>query len=134
MLEKAGIIAADKKKKEAYDKVKPYIDEIHRKFIEEALSKAKEESLFSEEIVTYFSLYQDWKKDRKNSILQKQLEKHEQILRRRVVSLFAVSVKNFLAKYPDIGFTKETEEFLYEAPLFKLLKSEYENDQETLIT
>lgn len=75
LLEKAGIIAADKKKKEAYDKVKPYIDEIHRKFIEEALSKAKEESLFSEEIVTYFSLYQDWKKDRKNSILQKQLEK-----------------------------------------------------------
>ena len=133
LLEEMGIIAVDKKRKEAYDKVKPYIDKIHRKFIEVALSKVKDDLLFSEEVARYFSLYQNWKKDRKNSVLQKQLEKNEQILRKRVVSYFSEGVKTFLAGYPNMGFTKKTQEFLYEAPLFKLLKREYGNDQETLI-
>ena len=127
------VIAVDKKRKESYDKVKTYIDKIHRKFIEVALSKVKDDLLFSEEVARYFSLYQNWKKDRKNSVLQKQLEKNEQILRKRVVSYFSEGVKTFLARYPDMGFTKKTEEFLYEAHLFKLLKQEYGNDQETLI-
>ena len=112
------VIAVDKKRKESYDKVKTYIDKIHRKFIEITLSKVKGETLFSEEVATYFSLYQNWKKDRKNARVQKQLEKYEQMLRKKVVSYFSESVKPFLASYPDMGFTKKTEEFLYEAPLF----------------
>lgn len=79
-IETKGIIAADERKVEAYVKVKKIIDDYHKNFISESLSK-----LHLGMLSEYVELYNIPKRDDKE---QKMFEKKQQELRKAVIESF----------------------------------------------
>lgn len=93
-LEKDWIIQKDRKIDENYHKIKEYLDELHREFVEESL---KDISLnFLDEYAEKYFLYKENKKDKK---IKNEFEKIEKNIRKELVSFFDAKWMQWQEKY-----------------------------------
>lgn len=85
-IEKLNLLESDKKRSKAYVEVKAMIDDFHRSFIEDVLSKAK----FDEWGVLYdqFDLFQNEKDKQKKLKIKKELETLQGVMRKKIVKKF----------------------------------------------
>ena len=70
MLEKNNVFEVDRIKQEKYKKVKPWIDKLHREFIQDSLS-----AFTFRDLHEYSDALTTWKNDKKSKEAQKKLEK-----------------------------------------------------------
>ncbi|MBU3924551.1 hypothetical protein KJ854_01290 [Patescibacteria group bacterium] len=129
MLEDNKIFAEDKKKKKAYEAIKPYFDRIHREFVTEALS-----GIALSGIKEYFVLFQEWGKDKKNTINTKKLDDKKKDLRKQVVSYFDATGKKWAEKkYAHLKIKQKDLNILFEKEIFGILKDRYGDEPGTQI-
>lgn len=84
-IEKLQLLDNDIKRSKAYVEVKTMIDDFHRAFIEEVLSKAK---LVWGELYSKFELFQNEKDKHKKSKIKKELETIQGVMRKQIVKKF----------------------------------------------
>ncbi|RMD76638.1 hypothetical protein D6810_03380, partial [Candidatus Dojkabacteria bacterium] len=126
MLEKAKIFQKDEVIQHKYKATKPYIDQLHREFISEALQNAKLNWLNDE----YLNVYKCWKTNRKD--YEKELKNKEQNLRAEIVELFNKKAKDWSMRYP--GLKNDNIDILFEEDAFeRILKVRFGDNPSTLI-
>ncbi len=144
LLEENYIIELDKKRKESYEKVKPYFDLLHLDFIKHSLKNP------NMNFKPYFELYKDWNKDKKNKNKNKETEEknknknketeeknketEEKSLMKQIEEKFNQEAKKYLENYTNIKFKKSDKDFLYEIEVFEILKDKFWNNPETQVT
>lgn len=121
------IIEWDKKRKEKYELVKPYLDKLHLDFIQHALSSCKLP------INDYFLAYQKWTQDKKNPALTKEKTQEEKKLRKVIGDTFNKAVESYLENFPGITVKNTNTDFLSEPVIFAILKKKYGGEAETFI-
>lgn len=84
-IEKLQLLDNDIKRSKAYVEVKSMIDDFHRAFIEEVLSKAK---LEWGELYSKFELFQNEKDKQKKNKIKKELETLQGVMRKQIVKKF----------------------------------------------
>ena len=84
-LKKSNILNDDFKRKQAYDEVKKIIDDFHKVFIEEVLSKA---NLNWEELYNIFNEFQNEKDKNLKNKIKNALQKNQKNMRTEIVRLF----------------------------------------------
>ena len=84
-LKKSNILNDDFKRKQAYDEVKKIIDDFHKVFIEEVLSKA---NLNWEELYNIFNEFQNEKDKNLKNKIKNDLQKNQKNMRTEIVRLF----------------------------------------------
>jgi hypothetical protein len=126
MLKDNNIFAIDKIRKEKYEKIKPYFDRLHRKFIDKALSSVKLENL-----VGYNELYKKYKKDKQNKDIQKAFDEKNKIFRTKIVSYFKKQNEQWKEEY--IHLKLPNKDILFSKEVFSLLEELYGDEQDTII-
>ena len=130
LIQKNNIIQLDKKKRENYEKVKPYFNKIHLEFINFSLKNPNFN--FSE----FKEKYINWIKEKKNKDLMKEKEKIDKILLEKIWKLFESSVKDFLKENNFLEKIEEKDQninFLYKEEIFEILQEKYGSELETQI-
>ena len=84
-IEKLKLLEKDKERSKAYVEVKQMIDDFHRSFIEDVLSKAK---LEWGELYSKFELFQNEKDKQNKARIKKDLEKLQALMRKELVKKF----------------------------------------------
>ncbi len=125
-----SVIKQDKVRREKYEAVKPWFDLLHREFIEDALREFKFNNLKE-----YFSVLQDWQKDKKSKRKKDELIKVESALRKEIVDYFEKTANMWVnsEQYKSLGLKKEGIDILFEAGVFKLLKERFKNEKDTFV-
>lgn len=130
MLDEADVFGKDKIIKEKYQKTKPFIDRLHREFVDESLG---EKSLT--ELKKYFDALKNWENNKKDKEVQKSLKKEKDRLRKEIVSFFNKTAKDWAEKkYIDLGLKNKDIGFLFEEDVFDVLKKRYGNEDESFLT
>ena len=117
MLEDNKVFEKDKTRADAYKATKPFLDKLHREFINEALKGADISGLSD-----YPEFFKEWKKDKKSPIIKKQLEQKESALRNEIKVFFDGQGKIWAEDYANLGLKQKDYEMLFEEGVFKLLK------------
>ncbi len=129
MLEKEDVFGKDKIIKEKYQKTKPFIDRLHREFVDESLGGAP---LF--DLKNYFKILENWKNNKKDKEAVKKIKNKEERLRKEIVGFFNTTAKNWAdERYKNIGLKKKDIEILFEEGLFDLLKEKYGNEDDSFV-
>jgi len=129
MLDEADVFGKDKIIKDKYQKTKPFIDKLHREFVDEALGR-----VFLPGFKNYFKALENWKNNKKDKEAVKGLKKEEERLRKEVVKCFDNTAKNWTTeKYKNLGLKKKNIEILSEESVFDLLKEKYGNEDESFL-
>ncbi len=84
-IEKLKLLEKDKERSKAYVEVKQMIDDFHRSFIEDVLSKTK---LEWRELYDKFELFQNEKDKQKKNKIKKELETLQGVMRKQIVKKF----------------------------------------------
>lgn len=126
MLDDADVFRKDEIIKEKYQKTKPFIDRIHREFVNESLA-----GVFLSDLRKYFKALENWKNNKKDKEIQKSLKKEEERLRKEIVNFFNKTAENWAKeKYSDLGLKKKDIGILFEKDVFEILKKRYENEDD----
>lgn len=137
MLEQNNIFIIDQKRKEAYEKTKPFFDRLHYEFISESLQDKKLKYLDK-----YEGAYFAWKADSKNKELKKKLESVEKDIREEIASLFNETATTWVQKFSnDVDenaskkskLKKGNKDFLFESAIFSVLKKKYNDYPDSII-
>lgn len=129
MLKENNVFAIDEGRKKAYEKTKPYFNRLHREFIDEALVNVDLEGLKD-----YFKALQELKKDRKDQLVQKQIERLRKSLREQIVGYFDQKGQEWATeKYSHLKIKKNNLDILFEEEVFQILKDRYGNEKETTL-
>ena len=126
MLEKNNVFEVDRIKQEKYKKVKPWIDKLHREFIQDSLS-----AFTFRDLHEYSDALTTWKNDKKSKEAQKKLEKVEDALRKEVADQFDNTAKRWAEKYPDLKLKKLDTGILFEEGVFRVLAKRYGEEEDT---
>lgn len=130
MLDDADVFGKDKIIKDKYEQTKPFIDRLHREFIDEALIGTS-----LSDLKKYKEVLDNWKNNKKDKEVQKALKKEEERLRKEIVSFFDKTAKDWAEKkYADLGLKKKDIEILFEERIFDVLKKRYGNEDESFLT
>lgn len=128
LIEEKNILKLDKKKRENYEKVKPYFNKIHQEFINFALRNPNFDfSQFEEK-------YLNWLKDKKNKDLLKEKESIDKIFLEKIWKLFENSVKDFLKENGFESIVKSEDQnlkFFRRKEIFEVLQEKYGSELET---
>src|SRR3989338_3218987 len=130
MLDDEQVIKNDETRRKKYEAVKPWFDQLHREFIEDALKSFKFKNL-----AIYQDTFQTWQKDRKSKQKKDTLVKIEVGLREEIVRRFE-EVANIWVRseqYKLLGIKKEGVGMLFEAGVFRLLKERFKNEKDTTV-
>ncbi|OGD68774.1 type V CRISPR-associated protein Cpf1 [Candidatus Campbellbacteria bacterium RIFCSPLOWO2_01_FULL_34_15] len=129
MLDEADVFGKDKVIKDKYTKTKPFIDKLHREFVDESL---KDVSLSG--LKKYSEVLENWKKNKKDKDIVKELKKEEERLRKEVVEFFDNTAKKWAnEKYKELGLKKKDIGILFEESVFDLLKEKYGEEQDSFL-
>ena len=129
MIDKANVFGKDKVIKDKYQKTKPFIDRLHREFVDEALNKVSLSGLKN-----YFKILENWKNNKKDKEAVKELKNKEEELRKEIVKCFSSTAKNWAnEKYKNLGLKKKDIGILFEEGVFNLLKERYGNEDESFL-
>jgi len=130
ILKNNGVFETDKKRKKAYENTKPYFDRLHREFISESLANA-----YLDGLSDYFKVFQAFKKDRKNQLINKQIDTLRKSLREQIVGYFDKNGKEWATKkYFHLKIKRKDLDILFEEEVFQILKHKYGNEKETKLT
>ena len=130
ILDRDGIFKNDELRRKKYEAVKPWLDLLHREFIEIALKDFKFRNLR-----VYYSALQAWQKDKKSKQKKDALAKIESGLREETVSRFEKTASAWAAseQYKAVGLRKDGIDMLFEAGVFQLLKERFKNEEGTTV-
>lgn len=127
MLSEDKVIQIDEDRMKSYEKIKPFIDRLHRDFINEAL-----ESLELSNLENLMDYYLNYKKDRSNKGAKDKYNKVLQDTRNEVVKAFNKTgfewSKN---KFPNLNIKKSDLNILFEEEIFQVMKSLYGSELES---
>ncbi|MDP4010946.1 MAG: type V CRISPR-associated protein Cas12a/Cpf1 [Candidatus Roizmanbacteria bacterium] len=127
MLEENKVFEVDVRRKESYDNIKPYLDRLHRDFINESLSPA-----YLEGLPEYFQTFSQFKANKKDKNLQKNIDTQRKALREQVVSFFDAKGKQWATEqYVHLNIKKKDLNILFEQQIFQILKDRYGAEKET---
>jgi len=129
MLNAEHVFEADGIRRKKYEETKPWIDRLHREFIENALAKFRFENL-----EPYKKAFEAWQGDKKSKSTKDALVGEEKKLREEVVAQFNIAAKEWVETYPDLQLKKVDIGVLFEAGIFRVLKERYKNETERVIT
>lgn len=131
MLDEADVFRKDKIIKEKYQKTKPFIDRLHREFVDVSLRGA---FLTDLDLKKYFEALKNWKDNKKDKEAQKSLKNEEEKLRKEIVNFFNKTAENWAKeKYLDIGLKKKDIGILFEESVFGILKKRYGNEDDSFL-
>lgn len=126
MLTDAHVFEKDEMIHKKYVQTKPYLDRLHREFVQKALQEALLPGLSE-----YLEVFKQWKADKKTH--EKDIQNREKELRREVVKLFDIQAKKWATVFP--GLKNKDIQILQEEGVFAhLLKVKYGHEQEAIIT
>lgn len=128
MLDKADVFGKDKIIKDKYEKTKPFIDRLHREFINESFQNVNLSGLKK-----YKNTLDNWKNNKKDREAQKELKKEEERLRKEIVKCFDSTAKNWAKKYFDLNLKKDGIGILFEVGVFGILKNKYGADKNSFL-
>lgn len=127
MLEREHVFEKDQLRYEKYKKTKPFLDRLHREFVDEALKDVKLANL--EQYASSLSAYLKDKENKKD-LVKKQREE----LRKQVVAYFDVLGKQWATeKYKSMGLKQKDLEILFQEKVFQILKERYDNDTDAQV-
>ena len=130
LIKEKNILKLDRKKRENYEKVRPYFNKLHQEFINFALKNPNFD--FS----GYEEKYLDWLKDKKNKDLLKEKESIDKIFLEKIWKLFENSVKDFLKESGFELIVKADDQnlkFFRRKEIFEVLQEKYGSELETQI-
>ncbi|MCB9801678.1 MAG: type V CRISPR-associated protein Cas12a/Cpf1 [Pseudomonadales bacterium] len=131
MLGEHDISQKGKLRKEKYEQTKPFIDRLHREFVQEALLDVK-----LEELAEYAQSYEFWKKDKKGSKQKKALESAEKALLKEIGVLFDSQGKKWAEEFAgieEVSLKKKDKAILFEEGIMSVLKYKYGEDPESFV-
>jgi CRISPR-associated protein Cpf1 len=129
MLKESKVFEIDEQKMIAYENMKPYLDRLHREFVDESLRVSNLAGLED-----YFRIYKEYKKDKTNKNLIKTIESKKKEYRSEIVESFNQTGKLWATqKYPHLNFNKKDVDVLFEENVFSILKEKYEKEENTLM-
>ncbi len=128
MLDEENIFETDRIRRKKYEETKPWIDELHREFIQDTLSVFRFTNLKPYQIA-----FEAWQKDKKLKLAKGALTSEENKLREEIVAQFNATAKKWVEKYPDLKLKKIDTGVLFEAGIFRVLKEKYKNEGGTTI-
>lgn len=130
MLDEDSVFEKDKVIKEKYQNTKPFIDRLHREFVEEAL-----EGILLTNLKKYFNALKNWKNNKKDKEAQKSLKTEEERLRKEIVGFFNKTAKDWAEKkYADLDLNNNDVGILFEEGIFDVLKNRYGNEDKSFLT
>lgn len=129
MLDEGHIFDDDKTRRERYDATKPWLDLLHREFIEETLInfKFKDLSGYKEALGT-------WQKDKKNQKNQKELKKAEQQLRDEITQAFKQQAAKWSSLFAPAGVKGGNIDILFKKSVFAILEKRYGGRKDSFIS
>lgn len=124
LLESQRVFQKDAKILENYRIVKKYFDELHKKFVKDALSDPRLD--FENYRKAYFAYVKASKGKEKKEL--EELTKEEKNLRNAIKNLFDACAKSWKEKYDRIGVETKKEDLgmLFEKEIFNILSHEFE--------
>lgn len=129
ILDEADVFGKDKIIKEKYQKTKPFIDRLHREFVDASLG-----GVFLTNLKKYFKALEDLKNNKKDKETQKLLKKEEERLRKEIVNFFDKTAENWVKeKYFDLGLKKKDIGILFEEGVFGILKKRYGGEDSSFL-
>lgn len=150
LLDENQVFLKDKIRQNKYEKIKPFLNEFHIKFIEFCL---KDLSL---DYTEYKKSLDEYQKDRKNKETEKNKINEEKKLREQIVNKFKEKTLDFLKTFWEIEiikwkknnhkikillwdnwsieFNKNDYEFLFESQIFELMKKEFVGKWDIYVT
>jgi len=121
MLEEDDVFGRDKIIKEKYQQTKPFIDRLHREFVDESL-----EGVSLSGLKNYFKILEHWRNNKK--------DKKKERLRKEIVKCFNDTAKSWaIEKYKNLGLKKKDIGILFEEGVFDLLKEKYGNEDDSFV-
>lgn len=123
------VFETDSIRRKKYEETKPWIDRLHREFIQDALSEFRFNSL-----EPYRKAFEVWQKDKKSKSAKNALAKEGNKLREEIVEQFDATAKKWAERYPDLKLKKIDIGVLSEAGIFRVLKERYRNEEGIMIT
>ena len=129
MLDESDVFGKDKIIKEKYQKTKPFIDRLHREFVDESLNGVSLSGLKS-----YSKILENWKNNKKDKKVVKELKKEEERLRKEIVKCFNDTAKTWAdKKHKNLGLKNQDIGILFEEGVFDLLKEKYGNEEDSFL-
>lgn len=123
MLDEADVFGKDRIIKLKYQNTKPFINRLHREFVDESLGR-----VLLTDFKKYFKVLENWKNNKKGKEVQKLLREEEERLRKEIVKSFNETAGNWAEKYSSLGLKKKDVEILFEEGVFEILKKRYGNE------
>ena len=121
MLDEADVFGKDKIIQEKYQQTKPFIDRLHREFVDEALSQSP-----LSDLKNYFKIFEIWRENKKDKEIIKKLKNEAEGLRKEIVGFFNTTAKHWAGeKYKNLGLKNKDIGILFEKGVFDLLKEKY---------
>src|SRR3989344_3790407 len=121
MLEEDDVFGRDKIIKEKYQQTKPFIDRLHREFVDESL-----EGVSLSGLKNYFKILEHWRNNKK--------DKKKERLRKEIVKCFNDTAKSWaIEKYKNLGLKKKDIGILFEEGVFDLLKEKYGKEDDAFL-
>jgi len=127
MLEDNKVFKKDETIYEKYQATKPYIDRLHREFVQDSFKQAKLSSLYK-----YFDVFKKWKNDKK--VYEKELQVNEKALRKQIVEFFNTTADQWAKQYSHLKLKKKNIEILFEEGVFEILQERYGKEEEAKVT
>lgn len=128
MLIDDNVFTRDQERQQSYAKIKPYIDKMHREFVNESLR-----NLALANLDDYQKVWIEYKKDIKDSKLQKQLDAYRKEFRKQIVQSFNSTAKRWRTeKYANLKLKKDNIEMLFEEGIFGVMKELFGSELETI--
>lgn len=135
MLKGNHVFQKDKIIDDNYQKIKPFFDQLHRKFIDESLANV------TVDYGEFWRAYLNLKKNQKDSKLKKlreHLRKVEAILRKEIVKQFIEEGNEWKKKYEQkvdpkgkkLKFKKKGFEILFDKNVLEILRQEFPSEKE----
>lgn len=125
MLIDAKVFEKDETIHKKYEATKPFLDRLHRDFVQEAL-----ENVVLSGLNGYLELFKKWKTDKKT--FEKELQKKEKDLRKEVVQFFDSQAKTWSEQYNGLK-NKDVSILSEEAVFESLLKVRYGEEEGTQV-
>lgn len=127
MLNAELVVENDELRRKKYEAVKPWLDQLHREFIQDSLGDFRFKNL-----KTYQSALELWQKDKKSKQSKESLIKIENELREEISDCFEKTANKWATsdQYKSLGLKKDGIDMLFEAGMFKLLKKRFKNEKE----
>jgi len=125
MLEKEDVFEKDRLRRKKYEEIKPWIDQLHREFIDNALI-----NFHFSDLKPYEVALNAWQKSKTK---KESLKKEEKKLREEVVACFDEMAAAWAEKYPELKLKKNDVGVLFEPGVFSLMKEKYNGKEGTKI-